>query len=314
MGSSGESYNLPSSSSNEGLAKLISQANKGANASAYASEVNSLIREALATYNKRDVLAIQTHIKVLIEAIQREIEGAVKLIFGGSIRKYTYVNGLSDIDGLVLIQKTSLEKSSPQEVLDYFANQIQQRLPKTEVSVGKLAVTVRYSDGCELQLLPAIRTRTGFKIASSLSEGQWSNVVRPEAFARKLTSVNQSFSGKVVPVIKLFKVAVKEVFPKDLKLSGYHAESLAIEAFEKYTESNSYKDMLIHLSRTATDLVKTPIKDRTGQSLHVDDYLGVQNSKQRLRLCSYLRRLAQQMEVADEQQSIETWQEWFDNE
>lgn len=314
MGSSGGGFNLSSSSSNEGLDNLISQANKSASASAYVSEVNNLIKEALATYNERDIPAIQKHIEVLIEAIQREIEGDVKLIFGGSIRKHTYVNGLSDIDGLVLIQKTSLEKSSPQEVLDYFAKQIKQRLPKTEVSVGKLAVTVRYSDGYELQLLPAIRTSTGYRIASSSSEGQWSNIVRPEAFAKKLTYVNQRLGGKVVPVIKLFKVAVKEVFPENLKLSGYHAESLAIESFKRYTGSSSYKDLLIHLSRTAANLVKAPIKDRTGQSLHVDDYLGVQNSPQRVRVSSCLTRLVQRMEAADKLQSIGTWQEWFKDE
>lgn len=314
MGGSGGGSSWSSSRATEGLDELLRQADKGADISAYNSEVNSLLQDALKTYNERDTNAIRTHIDVLREAIERDIEGTVDLVFGGSVRKHTYVNGLSDIDALVLVHKTSLERSSPQEVLNYFASQIRQRLPNTDVSVGKLAVTVRYSDRCELQLLPALKTATGFKIASSLSEGQWSNVVRPDAFARKLTSINQTCAGRVVPVIKLFKVAVKEVFPKNLKLSGYHAESLAIEAFERYEGSRAYKDMLIHLCRTASNLVKAPIRDRTGQSLHVDDYLGSQDSQDRLRVSSYLGRLAKRMETADKQQSIETWQEWFGSE
>ena len=126
---------------------------------------------------------------------------------------------------LVLVNNTFWETSSPQTVLEDFAGKIQERLKNTKVSPpGNLAVTIRYSDGCEIQLLPAIKTATGFRIADPLAEGKWSNVVRPKAFAQKLTDVNQACSGRVVPVIKLFKAAVQKVFPKDLKISGYHAE------------------------------------------------------------------------------------------
>ena len=72
--------------------------------------------------------------------------------------------------------------------------------------------------------------------------------------------------------------------------------------------------MLSHMCRVSTDLVKSPIADRTGQSLHVDDYLGSANSFQRRQVSQSLSRLAQQMDVADTQRSIARWQEWFDDE
>jgi hypothetical protein len=313
MGGSGGSSGWSSSGSSEAMAaQRPQQASSSADSSAYNSEVNNLLQEALKTYNERDRETINKHLDVLKKAIEKEIQESVNLVFGGSIHKHTFLNGLSDVDVLVLVNNTSLEKSSPQEVLSYIAGQIGQRLPNTNVSVGNLAVTISYSDGCEIQLLPAIKTASGFRISDPLAEGKWSNVARPKAFAQKLTDVNQACSGRVVPVIKLFKAAVQEVFPKDLKISGYHAESLAIEAFKNYDGSKTYKDMLVHLCRTASDRVKAPIKDTTGQSLHVDDYLGNPNSQERTKVSHYLDRLAKRMEKSDKLRSKEEWEKLFE--
>ncbi|MBD2770978.1 CBASS oligonucleotide cyclase [Iningainema tapete] len=310
MGGSGGSYSWSSNSSSEEINQLLGRAGESTDTSSYNSEVNSLLQSVLKDFNDRDAEATQRHLDILKKAIESEIENSVDLLFGGSIRKNTFINGLSDADTLVLVNNTSLEKKSPQEVLDYFAQRIQQRLPNTHVSVGKLAVTVRYSDGQEIQILPVIRTVSGLRI-SNPEEGKWSNVVRPDSFARKLTAVNKEFSGKVVPTIKLFKAVVKDILPKDLKISGYHAESLAIEAFKGYQGSRTYKDMLTHLCREATNLVKSPIKDKTGQSLHVDDSLGEANSQARTRISAYLERLTKKIEASDKLKSKEKWLEWF---
>jgi hypothetical protein len=310
MGGSGGSYSWSSNNSSEEINQLIKRAGESTDTSSYNSEVNSLLQGALKEFNDRDAEATQRHLDILKKAIDSEIENSVDLLFGGSIRKNTFINGLSDVDTLVLVNNTSLENKSPQEVLDYFEQRIKQRLPNTNVCAGKLAVTVRYSDGQEIQFLPAIRTASGVKITNP-ETGKWSNVVRPDSFARKLTAVNQGLSGKVVPTIKLFKAVVKDILPKDLKISGYHAESLAIEAFKGYQGSRTYKDMLTHLCREATNLVKSPIKDKTGQSLHVDDYLGEANSQARTRTSAYLERLTKKIETGDKLKSIEKWQEWF---
>jgi Second Messenger Oligonucleotide or Dinucleotide Synthetase domain len=311
MGGSGGSYSWSSSSSSDETNQLIRRATEHVEGSSYNSEVNNLLQNALKEFNARDVEAIRRHLNVLKQAIEAEIESSVDLLFGGSIRKNTFINGLSDVDTLVIVNNTSLATKSPQEVLDYFVQQIQKRLPNTDVSVGKLAVTVRYSDGQEIQLLPAIRTKNGVRI-SNPEENKWSNVVRPDSFAQKLTVMNQKQSGKVVPTIKLFKAIIDETIPKGLKISGYHAESMAIEAFKNYQGSKTYKDMLLYFCREATNLVKSPIKDKTGQSLHVDDYLGVQDSPDRLKASAFLARLTKQMESSDNLKSLANWQKWFD--
>lgn len=313
MGGSGGSGYTPRSSPS-GIKRLIQQAEGRIEESAYNSQANNLLQEVLKDFNQRDTSKNWEYINALKDAINEGIEGTVDLAFGGSVRKHTYINGLSDVDLLVQINNTSLAQASPREVLKHFESQIRAALRNVDgvqVSSGNLAVTVSYPDGTKLQLLPTIRTASGFRVASSRDPEQWSNVVRPASFARKLTEVNQANSGKVVPIVKLFKGLVNEC---GIDLSGYHAESLAIKVFENYQGGTSYKEMLTHMCRVSTNLVKSPIADRTGQSLHVDDYLGLANSLQRRQVSQSLSRLAQQMEVADTQRSIARWQEWFGDE
>lgn len=158
-------------------------------------------------------------------------------------------------------------------------------------------MTVRYSDGTEIQVLPALKTATGVRVALPDGSG-WSSVVRPQEFAKKLTSVNQAQGGRVVPVIKLFK-GLQTQLPATSQLTGYHIESLAIEAFRQYTGRQTHKDMVRHFVEFASSRVHQPVQDATEQSLHVDDYLGSPGSQDRVRVSSALARLAKRLETAE---------------
>ncbi|MBE3141104.1 MAG: hypothetical protein IMZ53_11055 [Thermoplasmata archaeon] len=157
-------------------------------------------------------------------------------------------------------------------------------------------------------MLPTIRRSEGFKISDG--KGGWSNVVRPDKFASKLTEVNQNCNGKVVPVIKLVKGIISQL-PEDQRLSGYHVESIAIEVFKSYPESEpmTSKAMLRYFFEHAREVVKSPIKDKTNQSIHVDDYLGQENSPERIRVSYTLDRISRKMKNADELRSTEEWNE-----
>lgn len=246
--------------------------------------------------------AIQKHVETLQRAIEKEIDGETSILFGGSVKKHTYVDGLSDVDILVVVNESSLADRSPPAVLRYFEERIKARLPDTEVKAGDLAVTVKYADGTELQLLPALRTQTGLRIASADGSG-WSNVVRPQEFAKKLTDVNQACGRKVIPVVKLFK-GLQASLPATTQVKGYHVESLAIEAFRNYTGRQTYKDLLLHFIRSAAQRVLSPVNDTTGQSLHVDDYLGATSSADRTRVSKALDRLANRIATADSRASL----------
>ena len=116
--------------------------------------------------------------------------------------------------------------------------------------------------------------------------------MQPENFARKLAQVDQARNGRIVPVIKLAKaMADCYITPPSRKLSGYHIESLAIDAFENYQGSQDPKSMLNQLLSHGMTAVKRPIADSTGQSKYVDDYLGPANSNLRKRASTYFGQL-----------------------
>lgn len=273
----------------------------------YNSEINDHLQDILSGLNDRDNESIRTHIDTILIALSKDDVGIIQLLYGGSISKHTYVDGLSDIDLLAIIDRTELVGDSPGEVLDYFEDLIRQRLPNSDIQKGPLAITINYSDGCQVQILPALQTATGIRIADQDNQ-TWSNVVRPDNFARKLTAVNQQNNNGVVPVIKLFK-AINSEKPKDNQLKGYHIESLAIEAFSNYNGPKTRNAMLMHLTAYASSAVLSPIKDSTGQSVHVDDYLGDGNSLERQRVRLSLVRINNQMNIADAERSMDRWQD-----
>ena len=275
----------------------------------FETNVSAMISERLAGYH-RDDKATTEHLDDLKEVIEEEGIGTVYMRFGGSVKKHTYVDGLSDVDVFLCIDKTDLADSSPGEILDYVKHRIENaHLSDIEdVTVGRLAVTVTFKDGEQIQLLPAIRKGEGYKISNG--EGEWSDIVRPDKFAAKLTSVNQKCNGNVVPVIKLVK-GINSQLPLDQQLASYHIESLAIEVFESYpdTEPMTPKAMLRYYFEHAKEVVKSPIKDKTNQSIHVDDYLGQENSPERIRVSYTLDRISRKMKNADEVRSAQEWEE-----
>ena len=159
----------------------------------------------------------------------------LQTVYGGSFRRRTYVNGLSDVDVLLVVNESSLVNQPPARVIEYVRETVQARLRQNDVRAGNLAVTVNYADETDIQMLPAIRTSSGGIRIAEPGSTRWSNVVQPENFARKLAEVNQARNGRVVPVIKLAKtIADYFINRQDWKISGFHMESLATDAFGNY--------------------------------------------------------------------------------
>ncbi len=168
------------------------------------ADINRCLRELLREYNEQEREAINRHLDVLRDSLELEDDDVIRFVFGGSQSKHTAVNGLSDIDALAIINDSSLSGQSPEAVIRQMAGRIRHRLPQTSVSTGDMSVKIKYSDGIEIQVLPAIRTKSGVRVAD-LGRNQWSNVVHPERFARKLTQVNQVNGARVIPTVKLMK-------------------------------------------------------------------------------------------------------------
>lgn len=275
----------------------------------FKAELSDYLMQQLKQFNDRNVDLINERIDDLCEAIEGG-DDTIKMTYGGSVAKHTFVDGLSDIDVLMPVNATELDGGSPEAIRNAMADRLADSLgDSAHVEVGRLAVTVRYSDDMEIQVLPAIRTDDGVKIPNRNGD-RWSEI-DPNGFTRALSKANDAMGMKLVPTIKLVK-AINSTLPEATQLSGYHIESLAIEAFKSYKGERTAEAMCRHFFSNAKELVLSPIKDKTGQSVHVDQYLGATGSKERKVAHAVLDRIDRRLNLADTSNDISRWQEFFE--
>lgn len=121
--------------------------------------------------------------------LQEVLDGTFDQLFGGSVAKHTYVDGLSDIDSLLIVNGSKLEDQTPTAILNSMERILRESFDAPiHVEHGRMAVTITYPDGMVLQLLPAIRTDSGLKVPAAGTDG-WSHI-NPEAFTEALTRRN----------------------------------------------------------------------------------------------------------------------------
>ncbi len=292
------------------LRDIVRKAEDKTTVAAFEVELASTLGSLLGSYNARDVEIAGERLDAVKAALQDSIEGSFDQLFGGSVAKHTYVDGLSDIDSLVLINDSALEGKSPQQVLARMKRVLERKLGnQAEVSYGRMAVTIDYGDGMVIQLLPAVRAKNGHVHVPSSRQDGWSKI-NPLAFQEALTKRNKECSGKLVPTIKLAKAIVGQL-PEAQRLSGYHMESLGIAAFRNYTGDKTTTAMLPTFFERARELVQSPIRDSSGQSVHVDGYLGPANSEARQAASHVLGRLARRMRNATAAGSAAQWRSLF---
>lgn len=274
------------------------------------AEINSLLQQRLSDVNDRDVVKINDRLNKIEECLGGDVDGLDRLTYGGSVAKHTFVDGLSDVDALVHIQGESAQKP-PAQLRDEIKAALDARLPHgqvDEITIGRMAVTVRYRDGVEIQLVPAVK-RAGDRVAVSDASGRdWSNAIDARAFSDRLTRTNQRQGGMVVPIIKLAK-AILDNELGDGAPSGYHVEALAVDAFARYDGPRTYKSMLTHFMQSATEAVLTPTGDVTGQSAGIDASLGGADSTERRELS---RRIGDIARVTSSTSSVERWRRLVD--
>lgn len=306
MGGSGGGFFSGSTDPSE-LARRTREAQEKLRDEDFEIRVGGFLAAELAAYNDRDASGTQAVFDNLKTDLKEEFEGTVNLLYGGSVAKHTYVDGLSDVDALVLLHETELAGKQPNELKKILADCLESRYGKGTVQQGLLAVTLQL-DNQIIQLLPALRTGGKLKIADADGSG-WS-AIDPAGFADKLTKTNKALDGKLVPCIKLAKAIISQL-PEQRRLTGYHVEALAIETFKGYTGLRTPKEMVRHFFTASPKHVTEPIKDSSGQSVHVDGYLGDANSLERRVRVDALGRIARRIQNADGAKSLESWRELF---
>ena len=278
----------------------------------FESTLADYLNELLGLFNGRDVVLTRDRLDEAVAALEDGLERSIDQLFGGSVAKHTHVDGLSDVDALTILNGKKYPRQQPFAVLEEMAHTLKQKLdPSIAVTAGQMAVTLTYPDGMVIQLLPALPTETGMKVPSFVHDG-WSEI-NPEGFQQALVRRNAQCGGKLIPTIKLAKAVVSNL-PEKYRLTGYHVESLAIAAFKNYEGTNIPARMLPFLFEQSKSIVLSPIHDKTGQSVHVDGYLGPENSELRKQVSHVLGGIAKRMRNASAAQSRELWSEIFQGE
>ena len=241
--------------------------------------INQFLRDELTSYNQRDADEIRERLEEVSSAVDIDLQ---RMLFGGSVAKHTYVDGLSDVDALAIIDRESTQGVSAQDVLEQFYSDIDTNLPRDrgveEISKGRLAVTIKYTDGTEIQILPSIRVGDEIRIADATGHG-W-KATNPRAFRESLSEENRRLSRNLVPAIKLVKSLVSDL-PEQQRPTGYHIESLSLDAVRGFNGDSSVRGLIDRILDRASARVLKPIADVTGQSRIVDEYLGSENSAER---------------------------------
>ena len=298
MGGSGSRYRPLSGHSQQSVVELSTDTT---NEKFLSTEISNFLQEELKKINAHDYDAIDRHKRTIEDKLKSEFE-VEDLRFGGSHSTHTDVKGLSDIDILADLGDFESSKSSDQVIKD-FANAIRERLPDTKVSSGVMAVTVEFSDGLKVQVLPGFRYQDGYRISDPSGKG-WIQTY-PKRFARELTSVNQEQSGQVVPTIKLIKSICDA---NNIEVSSYHASNLALKAFKGYTGPKTCQKMLQHFFNQAKTscLQRTP--DPSGQSKYIDGDL---SKVDRIRIAKAFAQMEAKVNEAIESTFLVEWEDIF---
>ena len=202
------------------------------------------------------------------DAINEGIDGSVDIVYAGSVAKGTYVEGISDVDNHVRINGTSLEKKSPAEVKAYIRQQLS-KLPNVKsVTETSKTVTVIYKDGTEMQYVPVIKTKNGYRVADGK---RWSNVVYENRFRRDFQRTNKKCGGRLTTLIRILKKENADN-PKGQRMSGHHIEVMANRIFKQAPASKT-RDigvMAVYYHQHASRHIRHRMRDVTGQSTYVD--------------------------------------------
>src|SRR5437016_13911829 len=123
-GGGGYFYGRPSP---DKLVESVRTAEQQAADQEFSSYVSAFLAEALAQCNSRDAEGTQTVLAKVTEQLSEEFEATVGLVFGGSVAKHTYVDGLSDVDALVILKDEAIEEDTPTQLVKLFAQKLRAR-------------------------------------------------------------------------------------------------------------------------------------------------------------------------------------------
>ncbi len=298
-GSGGHSYPYTPKTSRQ-IDDLVSQSEIDTQEKAASTDIEQAIDDKLRDINDHDYEAIDRHRTEIENKLCESYEDVEVVRYGGSHSRDTDVNGVSDIDILVPMGQASDTPPSSTQAIEDLASVLRDRYPTSKIETGRMAVTIKFSDGIEVQVLPAYKVGSdSYRIPDPNSDG-WVET-HPAAFARKLTNANQQHGGIVVPVIKVAKYLCSKY---NVPVNSYHLENMVVESLATYAGKLDQHEILQHVFNQAKSQCLQPMSDPCGQS---NDVAGDITPQERRALASKFREVEQKITAANSANSADDW-------
>jgi hypothetical protein len=289
--------------SNRDLGDLFSHSQKETEEKFERTQVEEFLNDLLKEINDHDYEAIDSHREEIEKKLASAFEDFETLLYGGSHSRYTNVNKMSDIDILAVLGNLDSLVNEPQKAIAQLASALRERFPQSKIHEGRMAVTINFSDGIEIQVLPAYRDKDSFYIPNP-SKGDWVQTC-PAQVSELLTTANQRLSNQLVPLIKLVKSIC---YSRDVPVKSYHIENMALKIFDGYDGPKTLVRMLKQFFNQAKGLCASPMRDPCGQSADVSGDL---SQTDRTRMASEFNRIEERIDRGMSSQSIDAWKELF---
>lgn len=181
MGGSGGVFSGSNRSPEKVAEKLKSDAL--VSASKFESTLAKTLNTLLVNYNSRDTDSVKEKLVDIKQALGVAFDCSVDTLFGGSVAKKTYIDGLSDVDSLLVFPDD--RDMLPHNLLKKIEKILNSKLGKgVEVSTGNLAVTITYKNGPDIQIIPAIQKGKHIQIPNFEAD-TWSKIDPVSVFFRR---------------------------------------------------------------------------------------------------------------------------------
>jgi predicted nucleotidyltransferase len=178
------------------LSKIRDEARQRLDRSRADAGINAYLQHELVGIMIGTLKATNLRLDGIETALEDEVEEFERRLFGGSVAKHTHVNGLSDVDCLIVFDADSVPGETPTAVLADLSVLLERKLDMSEVrdiSVGEMSVTVTYRDDSQIQLLPTTDDGESQKIPSANGDS-WT-AIRPKLFAQAFSKANADHGG-----------------------------------------------------------------------------------------------------------------------
>src|ERR1700688_1733597 len=90
------------------ISQLVRDAELRTASAEFETRLSGVFGELLADFNSRDTVLVQERLQALKQHLEEVLDESLDHLFGGSVAKHTYVDGLSDVDSVLLINDTRL--------------------------------------------------------------------------------------------------------------------------------------------------------------------------------------------------------------